>query len=1309
MIGVTPLSGEWRISLSPDPQPVNQIPAGLIWEDRFCNVPSCWRWLLDPRFDYQPLDVFHYPLEWNAAKSAFLRRDFKVIPQRGERVWVTFDGVFQAWKCFVNGIPVVPLSATGFPESTRENRDIHLVTESFLPVTFDITDLVRYWNNDLTLWTGPWPRMETPAGSKLINPNGSWFAEASRGPWQGVKLEIIPQVCIHDIQIQTSCREARLSVSVFVNNYGNEPFQGSLEGGLFDRDSFARSLASKRVEIPAGASQRIDFCLEWQDAIFWSPENPYLYQLEMRLADLAGRIPLHTVREPFGFREVWFDGPSFFLNGVQTNLRGDAWHYQGLIYQSKEYAKNWFATLKKAGMNFVRLHAQPYPEFFLDAADEAGMLVIDESAIYGSSKATQSDAPEFLANCKAHLSRLVRRDRNHPSVILWSMQNEMRWVDGREGYRDGMPGLVEEIRSADPTRSILFDGDARLVPPDMCDALSLHYNIDGTIDGWDRQKPLLFGEHGAFHYVSPQVSADLGGQAAYLSFEDAIGSIGENERLFIEYARRQKVTGITPFNLVNYAHWMLPPDYRLSMATAGSDSLPRPNPAYWPLARACAPVTILAHELNRTFYAGQVQRSFTVLNDTEKPVRARLEWRLHSSAGTSQGGGEFLHAPGEGFEVKPVFTLQEGPCRLLFTLFHDERKVAEREFIYHAYSQERRPIHELDGVRTAFFGTPDWRDRLGEILPGLVSLDEISAPTLAGVQFLILGENLRVRAEKIGPVLDSFVKQGGRLLVLEQDELSFGELVLSGRKFFAAHPNPIQHPVFEGLQAADFRFWSSDNPHSDHWRGLVNNAFVKPVEGDFEILLECAEGNFGWGGLFWTPLVSYSAGKGRAVFCQVAIGSFYNSVPQAAILLRNLVRFTAIYPTQKESRFPLYLPKRANFNLAQLADGNATVIDWDALTPEALADLLVTVQNGATLLAPPLKEEDLPFLKLVAGPEAKMTPAHTYQLQVPPEEPPPGIANPLDEKRRLSLWKLFHGVSASDLYLLERVTYSPAATCRNEVLASYALDIPGAIPLLINVHNPWQEFFVDGKDGEWIKMSVASRCHDSSFQPLTYAAAFPVGAGVILFCQVLEPSSSDKVKRIYRHLLAALGVPLPCGLFTRPIQVRERGIPAWMGLPRQAHQDGPSMQAYFSSPAYTLNNLGEGPLGWMMRLEHEHGVTRVPNSKGQEWYLTTFIHSDINRDPTQRQSGELPDSSIVPDLWIAANCEVTLWLNGKMIMEHASTGPDGILIRDTVLQQGINRLALYCRAGQEDICLSVHFQDKTSDLLRGLRYFLTMD
>ncbi|MFQ9797900.1 MAG: glycoside hydrolase family 2 TIM barrel-domain containing protein [Clostridia bacterium] len=152
----------------------------------------------------------------------------------------------------------------------------------------------------------------------------------------------------------------------------------------------------------------------------WDIENPHLYYMDVHLTE-NGAV-LDSVRQRFGFREFWADGQNFMLNGTRINLRGDSWHFQGAVQQTKDYALNWCRTCKEYGVNSIRYHANPYPSYYLDAADEMGILIVDETAIYGSGKSMDAANPEFLDNCRRHIRNFVQRDKNHPSVVIWSLR-----------------------------------------------------------------------------------------------------------------------------------------------------------------------------------------------------------------------------------------------------------------------------------------------------------------------------------------------------------------------------------------------------------------------------------------------------------------------------------------------------------------------------------------------------------------------------------------------------------------------------------------------------------------------------------------------------------------------------------------------------------------------------------------------------------------------------------------------------------------------------------------------------------------------
>ena len=1339
------LNGEWQFCPLADPAPLASLPANPAWEAEPVRVPSSWRWSSNPAAEFQPYDLFGYPARWNDAPAGLLRRTFTYSASGEGRTWLIFHGVLQRWQVFINGAAVgtagagagtagAGAGAAGAGAGAAEAGAV--CDESFLPVELDVTDFLRPGENELALWCGPWERVATPTGEKALTPCGSWFAGLGRGPWQDVFLETRPAVWLDDLCVQTSVRQGKINVQVTLENRSGKDFRGRLEVSTAPasfQTAAEEHCPAWECAVAASAGERLTVCLEadWPDANLWSPASPHLYILDAKLEGGASLRDERTTR--FGFREIWIEGPHFMLNGMRLNLRGDAWHYQGFVYQTVEYARNWYRASKEAGVNFIRLHAQPYPEFFLDAADEEGMLIIDESAIYGSGKAVLADDPRFIENCRAHLERLIRRDRSHPSVMVWSMQNEMRWVDGREGYRDAMPALTAAMRRLDATRPISYDGDNRLVPAEWCEINSMHYNIDGAVASWDKTKPLIFGEHGPYHYISPQVCTDLAGADAYLSYERCLQAIGESERLFIEYARREGAA-VTPFNLVHYSHWTLPdadvpltwerldtpgpkprriPAHTLTINN-GLVPGPRhiPNPAYAPVQRAFQPVAIFADELDTQFFAGACRRGFSLYNDTEQTAEVRLVWTLSQGGDPLESGEEsFRQPPGERLGWEHTFQFQaEGPqarrCTLALQLFHRGQLRAACEVTYTIYPNSlRAQALDCGSQRLAYLGDPSAAARLQQWLPGLQVLAALDAAALESLDVLVIGAFYR-GAQDIQTLLGDFVARGGALLVLEQDQFSLGELTLSGRKFFSAfpvQPPAPAHPVFESLTAEDLRFWTPDNPHAAEWRGMVRNAFHKPSRGDLEILLECGEGNFGWGGLLWTPLVAYRHGAGRVVCCQVALEEYCATVPQAARLLRNLLAFvlqkpsaayadTVYYPLHAT---PTWLKGLGLKTILKLIPepGDLLVVDPAHLSSGYLIAVSEFLRRGHTLLVLPAQPDDQQVLRELSRVPLTLTldEAPVYQLAAAAPHP------------------LLRGVSAFDLSLFEHVTYTPPSYT-NRLIARYALDIPGATPLLCNVQAPWEEYFIHGCDSENIKMAVATLNRQAAFQPAVYAAELCVGKGRIIFCQVLTEVASPKVQRIYSRLLANLGAEVQTDLFSRQKQVVDASLESVMALPRLDYQDYAAMLAYFTDPAYTLNNLGEGVYGWMIRLEKRDGALHVPaQAAGQTWFLTAFVESGINRDPSLRASGELPDSSIVPDLFIEANCAVQVFLNGRAIL-NAQEPPTGVIkVEDAPLKQGINRLALVCRAASEEPRLNLWFLNKYGDPLSDLRTHLTLD
>jgi beta-galactosidase len=176
----------------------------------------------------------------------------------------------------------------------------------------------------------------------------------------------------------------------------------------------------------------------------WSIETPHLYKLVSIIK--RGSKSLDQTETPFGIRTIRFDlEKGVFLNGKPVKIQGTCNHqdFAGVGVAVPDTLEYWrVKKLKEMGANAWRMsHNPPTPEL-LDACDELGMLVMDENRHLGNSSSVLEE-----------VASLVQRDRNHPSVIMWSMCNE----ESRQGSAEGtriFSAMMEVVRRCDPTRPI---------------------------------------------------------------------------------------------------------------------------------------------------------------------------------------------------------------------------------------------------------------------------------------------------------------------------------------------------------------------------------------------------------------------------------------------------------------------------------------------------------------------------------------------------------------------------------------------------------------------------------------------------------------------------------------------------------------------------------------------------------------------------------------------------------------------------------------------------------------------------------------
>ena len=210
------------------------------------------------------------------------------------------------------------------------------------------------------------------------------------------------------------------------------------------------------VEIPANSSREVSQTLVVHNPNLWSPENPYLYHLTSTV--LNGTKQTDRKVSSFGVRSLAFStSAGFQLNGKHVVLNGGCVHHDNgflgaAAYDRAEIKKvEW---LKAAGFNAIRTSHNPPSETFLHACDSLGLLVMDESFDgWRTKKNTHDYAKYFDEWWKADIESMVLRDRNHPSIFMWSIGNEI--IERKEPQAvETAKMLASYVRKLDPTRPV---------------------------------------------------------------------------------------------------------------------------------------------------------------------------------------------------------------------------------------------------------------------------------------------------------------------------------------------------------------------------------------------------------------------------------------------------------------------------------------------------------------------------------------------------------------------------------------------------------------------------------------------------------------------------------------------------------------------------------------------------------------------------------------------------------------------------------------------------------------------------------------
>ncbi len=541
------LNGRWQFQPVPVPAdlqrdtgtpPVLPPPNATGWDATPIKIPSPWNvntWGngrdvgqgTDRPYVADSIYYPSYPALWEGAEMGWLRRSF-TLPTGWDdkRVLLHFEAVAGDAQVIVNG------------HSVGEHFD------SFLPFDLDVTDAIkRTGSNELLVGVRKSNLFDTvspdyPGGQRRTYPNGSNMDNLV-GIWNDVWLVGLPTLRANDAFIQSDVAADTLRAQVILRNdtatsqrvrvagevksWINEAAQDVLSAPepKWSLGPTALTLPGQAIEVPAGQTATVTLETKVGGKLkFWTPNAPNLYGAVFSVTDARGqKVDSKYVR--FGWRQFTIAGRELHLNGQKIQLFGDLLHPFGPFIGSRRYAWAQLKTIKDAGENMIRPHAQPHPPFYLDLADEMGICVLDEAANFGSSISQNLKEPITWSRMQSHVDNLVLRDRNHASVFGWSVANEMfaplsrANPDERTRETALLADLARRPAKLDPTRHwVSIDGDDDL--GGTLPVWSHHFGI-GVPNVPDVNKPRMVGEHGGTYYASPTQLQNLGGDGVFES------------------------------------------------------------------------------------------------------------------------------------------------------------------------------------------------------------------------------------------------------------------------------------------------------------------------------------------------------------------------------------------------------------------------------------------------------------------------------------------------------------------------------------------------------------------------------------------------------------------------------------------------------------------------------------------------------------------------------------------------------------------------------------------------------------------------
>lgn len=907
----------------------------------------------------------NYSFDYRRLKYAWYRQVVN-LPEniKGKNIELTFDAVSRVADVYINGQKAgshigmfgdFKIDATKYLHPGRNVITVRVTGKSDGKDAESGSDAIDFFyasvreseqeNGKVDLAEG---EKQKPVNLVRDLPHGFWGSEPA-GIWQPVTMTITDPLKVEDVFIKPTLTGATFDLTV--KNAGKQKRKFNIYTDIIDKatgDALYTELSEANLSIDGGKSSTITYSVDGLTPKLWAPATPNLYDFRFRVTDKDGK-EIDCFTETSGFRTFEVKDGQFYLNGQKYWMRGANHTPFALEPNSVEAADKFMNLLADANIEVTRTHNTPWNKLWMDAADRNGLGVSFEGTwswlMIHSTPIPNKVLIDFWAD---EWIELLRKYRNHPSLLLWTVNNEMKFYDNDEDIERAkqkmtiISDVVKRMRDTDPTRPVCFDSNYQAKGKDEKFGADFMSRIDdGDIDdmhayyNWydysmfkffngefsDRYKmpdrPLISQEFST-GYINGETGHPV--RSYQMIHENPLQLIGYDSYDFsdpdnflkvqsfitgelVEATRRSnpEASGIMHFGLLT---WFKQP-YDHKKIT--------PWPTYYALQRGSQPVLVSAELWGRNLYGGdKLNTRIYVVNDAIDGHNLKtptLEWKIVDGEGVILASGSDVYGdvPYYGrVYIEPDIRMPEvsgkQTLKLQLSLYEQGNEVSSNE--YELTVADKSWNKGVSKARIALLDNKNMASQLDFIGANYAVANDVASLIKNGKKGIavIAGDFNMTNDEK--EQLRKFQREGGKLMVLNAPKLSqqlypehITGTVNTWEMADIAFMERNDYPVFNGIEPLELRYFNNGKReipvvctevfHVNRNENLTELAGHMRVHGycDFKTPEQHQERVSEFRGF---PLVEIADGAGKAIVSGMTVTKA-STDPIAGRLLVNMI------------------------------------------------------------------------------------------------------------------------------------------------------------------------------------------------------------------------------------------------------------------------------------------------------------------------------------------------------------------------------------------------------------------------------------